>query len=183
LKTTYHHGELSRALITAALAALEAGEEVSLRGVARAAGVSAMAPYRHFVDKGALLAAVAARGFEALRERLVEADRGAPAEALLAQGRAYVAFARERPALFRLMFAGSPSGTPPEEGSAYGVLAARVASLAPHAGEAGVLSSWGVVHGLAMLALDGRLGSSPEVAIDGALASFVGGLAGRSPTA
>lgn len=70
---------------------------MGLRAVAREAGVSAMAPYRHFRDKEALLAAVALHGFETLREVLLAADQQPDAQkALLAQGEAYVAFARRQ---------------------------------------------------------------------------------------
>jgi AcrR family transcriptional regulator len=182
MKASYHHGELADALIAAALAMLETGEELSLRSVARAAGVSAMAPYRHFADKAALMDAVAARGFEQLRTALVAVDQGRPAAALLAQGRAYINFARAHPALFRLMFAGT-AGTPSDSAdTAYGVLAHRVASLTPGRGAPAVLASWAMVHGLATLLLDGRLGASGETAADAALALFVDGLAGPERT-
>src|SRR5690349_19263411 len=68
----YHHGDLRRALVDAALALISEGElgTFSLREVARRAGVTPAAPYHHFKDKTALLAAVAEEGFEALRGRL-----------------------------------------------------------------------------------------------------------------
>lgn len=157
----YHHGDLRDALVSAALAQLEAEGEtaLSLRAAARACGVSAMAPYRHFADKEALLEAVAARGFEDLADRLEAAD-AAPSEgveALGAQGAAYVAFACARPALFRLMFmtaAPKPDGT-----RAYRILEARVAAL-PHPAmpaEDLTLAAWSLVHGLAALILDRRV--------------------------
>jgi len=164
---TIIRGELRETLVAAALALLESGSgELSLRAVARAAGVSAMAPYRHFADKAALLAAVAQCGFAALQDALAAADRaGAPRAALLAQGLAYVAFARARPALFRLMFRDQLGLAKPahEDTAAYDVLARRVAELAPGDAESAALACWSIVHGLATLVLDGRLaGLDPE---------------------
>lgn len=162
----YHHGDLRSALVAEALALLaEEGEEaLSLRAVARRAGVSAMAPYRHYPDKRALLAAVAARGFEAFRDTLEAADRAAlPGEALVEQAVAYVGFACANPALFRLMFGPRHPGSFPEldgaSAAAYGVLADRVARDAAPAPAcaARVLGCWSLVHGLASLILDGRL--------------------------
>lgn len=158
--------DLRTRLVAAALASLERGEAVGLRAVAREAGVSAMAPYRHFRDKEALLAAVALHGFETLRVVLLAADQQPDAQkALLAQGEAYVAFARKQPQLFRLMFAGHDGGPPPVEDNAYGVMVRRVQQVAPDNLEAATLACWAAVHGLATLALDGGLspaGSSCE---------------------
>lgn len=104
----YHHGDLRRALIEAALALVTEEQDwaFSLREVARRAGVSHNAPYNHFPEKRDLLGAVAAAGFEALRERMRAAVAGvaSPAEALLTSGKAYVNAGIENPALYRLMF-------------------------------------------------------------------------------
>ena len=107
-KATYHHGDLANALISAALAAVEQDgpEAVSLRDLAQGLGVSRAAPYRHFADRDALLAAVAARGFEDLNvgyEAALAAE-GDGREKLRAAGRVYLDFARRRPGLFQLMF-------------------------------------------------------------------------------
>ena len=107
-KPTYHHGDLANALIAAALAAVEqeGPDAVSLRDIAQTLGVSRAAPYRHFADRDALLAAVAARGFEDLNvgyEAALAAE-GDGREKLRAAGRVYLDFARRRPGLFRLMF-------------------------------------------------------------------------------
>ena len=78
-KAGYHHGELRETLVAAGLAILEEGGDpasLGLREAARRAGVSAMAPYRHFSDKDALLAAVATVGFDRLRVDLEAADQG-----------------------------------------------------------------------------------------------------------
>jgi AcrR family transcriptional regulator len=163
---SYHHGDLRPALIQAALELLREGgtEALSLRAVTRRAGVSAMAPYRHFPEKEALLASVAAHGFNRLRATLSTADSNAAdaREALAAQGVAYVRFACEDPALFRLMFGAAQPRNYPELGAAgdaaYGVLAGRVASFCREAERADVaLTCWSVVHGLASLLVDGQL--------------------------
>ena len=135
-------------------------EEVSLRRVAKAAGVSPMAPYRHFADKAALLGATAERGFEELRVRLELADASAEGiQALVEQGVAYVEFAQQEPRLFRLMFAGREQAciAPAATQTAYGVLARRVAVLSPHDREALTLGCWAMVHGLAMLSMDAAI--------------------------
>jgi AcrR family transcriptional regulator len=172
-KAPYHHGDLREALLSAALAILEEGEGVaglSLREAARRAGVSAMAPYRHFADKEALLAAVATIGFERLGKALAAADADSDSKAALnAQGVSYVAFACAQPALFRLMFG---THAPTKCGAlgaaadvAFHLLADRVAAQAPPALTMPLtLASWALVHGLAMLAVDGQLaqfGASP----------------------
>lgn len=152
-------------LVDCALTLIEHGEsDVSLRAVARAAGVSAMAPYRHFEDKAALLAAVALRGFALLEAEAARADDAEDAaQALVEQGLAYIGFARVQPVLFRLMFAdGAGMGLPQEAcAGAYALMARRVAQLAPEQAEAGALACWGLVHGLATLALDGRITPDP----------------------
>ncbi|MGB7099108.1 MAG: TetR/AcrR family transcriptional regulator, partial [Xanthobacteraceae bacterium] len=104
----YHHGNLAPALVEAALALLDETQDwaFSLREVARRAGVSHNAPYKHFPEKRDLLAAVAARGFDALAERTLAAlvgVEGARAR-IIACGRAFAAHGIANPALYRLMF-------------------------------------------------------------------------------
>ena len=162
----YHHGDLRAALFDAALEQLtaEGADEFSLRAVARRAGVSAMAPYRHYPDKEALLASLAAHGFRALHGVLHAADQEAePGEALIAQAVAYVRFAVSNPALFRLMFGPKRLGYPELAAAgeaAYGVLSARVTNDAAHSDDADAraLGCWAMVHGLAGLFLDGKVG-------------------------
>ncbi len=148
-------------------------DALSLRAVARRAGVSPMAPYRHYADKEHLLAAVAGQGFAAFGAALRQADGAAPpGQALVAQACAYVTFALDNPAMFRLMFGPPRLGTHAElaktSEAAYGVLAARVAAQTPDDGdrETRVLGCWSLVHGLALLFLDaglaGRVSRSPE---------------------
>ena len=163
---SYHQGDLRTALVGAALALLadNGADALSLRAVARRAGVSAMAPYRHYPDKEALLAAVAVQGFDGLRKVLRAADQAAPAgQALVDQAAAYVRYALENPALFRLMFGPKRLGTHPEliaaGEAAYAVLATRVAAETPADADrdARALGCWSLVHGLASLFLDGRI--------------------------
>src|SRR4029079_7469988 len=104
----YHHGDLRRALIDAArrLAEAEGPSALSLRAVAREAGVSPAAPYHHFKDKGELLYAVAQEGWQMLDDALAKAKAAAPSarEAMTELGVAYVCFASDNPALYRIMY-------------------------------------------------------------------------------
>src|SRR5246500_823116 len=104
---TYHHGDLRAACVSAALELLEEGgaAALSLRAVARRAGVSPAAPYRHYADREALVSAVAAVGYRELAERLAAAHPAPPTpEQLASVAIAHVQFALERPALSRIMF-------------------------------------------------------------------------------
>lgn len=139
----YHHGDLPAALLDAALGLLEAGETFSLRAVARRAGVSPTAPYRHYADKEALLAALATYGFAQLADRLEAAAD------LTDMAARYVAFALAHPGLFRLMY-GRPTANAAAARTAE-ILAGRVADPALRIG------AWAMVHGLAVLLLDGKL--------------------------
>jgi len=104
----YHHGDLRRALIDAArrLLETEGPSALSLRAVAREAGVSPAAPYHHFKDKGELLNAVAEEGWKLLDAAMAKAKAQAPSarETMNGLGVAYVCFARENPALYRVMY-------------------------------------------------------------------------------
>jgi AcrR family transcriptional regulator len=104
----YHHGNLPAALVQAALELVEesGAEALTLREVARRVGVTHAAPYRHFKDKAALLAAVAEEGFLRLRRELHERMQRAatPRAKVAAAGVAYMTFAREHAAHFRVMF-------------------------------------------------------------------------------
>jgi AcrR family transcriptional regulator len=169
----YHHGDLRRALIETALAMVteEGAWKFTLREVARRAGVSHAAPYNHFADKSALLAEVAALGFEALRRDLEEAARRprSSRQALPAIAVAYVRFGVEHPAHYRLMFgpelaererhpalqqasdaAFAPLTTVLERGQAAHEV--RPGSVRDQA-----LAAWSLVHGLTTLLIDQRL--------------------------
>lgn len=161
----YHHGDLHAALIRTALQVIEAegAEELTLRGLAARAGVSAMAPYRHFADKAALLEAVAVEGFRMMRAAFADVDEPRNARrALTAFGGAYVAFAAEHPGLFRLMFGGPPptpdDGLADDADTVMGLIAARIAEIVPPARRGDVLlAAWSAMHGLATLIASGRL--------------------------
>ena len=161
---------LRAVLLRTALALLaDEGSVPSLRAVARAANVSAMAPYHHFEDKAALLAAVADRGFALLGNTLLAADSHAdPREALYSQGVAFTRFARAHPALFHLMFGTQHSHAESATiGQADDVLKRRVRELAPDDSAAAKLACRALVQGLAVIEASGRLeiGESPEAAI------------------
>ncbi len=173
---SYHHGNLRRALIGAALeiAREEGAHLVSLRRVSRRAGVSHAAPYHHFPDRTALIAAVAEEGFRALAEDELEIERTVtdPLERLHEAGVAYVAFAVANPEQFRLMFSREIADTTPypelnaEAARARGVLeraveACRAAGIGSAPPDIGVAAAWALVHGLATLIIDDQLG--PDV--------------------
>jgi AcrR family transcriptional regulator len=133
-------------------------EYLSLREAARLAGVSHNAPYRHFPDRDALLAALAGEGFEMLARALEEGGRAGP----LARGEAYVRFALEHPRRFRLMFGGGLRlDAHPElraqAARAYDGLVRSFAAMGDaHAAEAAAAAAWSLTHGLANLLLDGH---------------------------
>ena len=171
-KASYHHGALRDALIRSAREILESEgyEALTLRAAARRAGVSQAAPYNHFADKAALLAAIAALGFKefaaAMRGEMSAAE-DARAQ-LNATGIAYVAFATSNPGLFKLMFGSSVLQTSGDADldaarkSAYEVLREAVHSAqsdprdAMH-DEIESLRSWAFVHGLATMINEGTI--------------------------
>lgn len=167
LGKSYHHGDLRAALLKAAVELLESGDPFSMRAVARRAGVSQTAPYRHFADRKALDSAVAVQGFEDLTANLETAltglpYRATPTERLGALGVAYVFFALNRPTEFRIMF-----GNECDDADAERVLAAQglravlddvLAEMFPMADIPNLsIALWGMAHGIAFLHLDGKL--------------------------
>ena len=168
----YHHGDLKEVAIAEGLMQVCANSDpqsLSLREIARTIGVSATALYRHFPDKEALLGAIASRGFTMLRdaqEFAVASSGTGGGDPLIEAGRAYVHFAFQYPALFRMIFAcqleqTQPFETPPKD-SAAGVFARAVAAkLDGKASEEeqylAELRAWSQLHGLTMLILDGQL--------------------------
>ena len=173
---TYHHGDLRAALVAEGLRQLETGGEglLSLRAVAKSAGVSANAPYRHFADKNALMGALAAEGFLRFAQAIVDAETSSadPVGALQDQGRAYLEFATAQPALYRLMF--SPYGysltsdnCQTQANRAFASLTTAVARAQASGWKSGhdrgavVLSYWSALHGWASLQNDRLI--PPEV--------------------
>lgn len=172
-RASYHHGALREALLTASLQLIEAEGigAVSLRRVAREAGVSPGAPYHHFPDRASLLAALSAQGFQLLAGELAaaRAAAGRPVQALTALIRAYVAFAQEHPAYFRLMF--RPELSEPQkhpdakaaEDAASACLEETVADcvcagvIAAAQADELAITAWSLGHGMASLLLDGEL--------------------------
>jgi len=159
--STYHHGDLRATVLTAAAKMLEkeglAG--LSVRAAARRAGVSHNAPYRHFPDRDALLAALAAEGFR----QLADALEGKTGREL---GEAYVRFALERPQRFRLMFGGQVSGDKYPElreqaQAAYDRLQGAFAGIGTEVNFAAA-AAWSLVHGLAQLILDGHFENTAD---------------------
>lgn len=146
---TYHHGALRSAILDSAARMVEKEgiQGLSVREAARRAGVSHNAPYRHFRDRDALLTALAAEGVARLLK-----DIGASTGRELAE--AYVRFALARPQLFRLMFAARRW---PE-------LEARFAEAFAEVGKPGAAAAWALVHGLALLLLDGHFAGEPREA-------------------
>ena len=143
--------------------------ELSLRAVARLAGVSPNAPYRHFSSKDALLAAVAEEGFRRLASATA-AVSGPPRARLARMGVAYVRFATENPRLYGLMFGPVPRDWARFEGlvaaadASFAVLVdavAKVAGAGRKSASREAILAWSAVHGYAMLAIDGHLGACP----------------------
>src|SRR4030088_3771333 len=172
-KATYHHGDLRAALVHAPTETpRERGEtSLSLRAVAGRAGVSPAAPYRHYADREALVSAVAAVGYRERAERLAAAHPSpSTPEQLASVAIAYVQFALERPALFRIMF-GEPCDRDNEERVAATAavslyLQEIVARCFPQAdADALATAIWALVHGFAFLYLDGKLDASSPSAV------------------
>lgn len=169
----YHHGELRSALLAAALQVLERDgpSALSLRALAREVGVSPMAPYHHFPDRMALLAAVATAGFERLQQRKLDtgAAHASTRDALVAGAANYVHFILDNPKLYRLMkgpeFADRaryPELHQSAAAPAKALLMLVAKLLTEHEKQApttlqGSLMLWGLAHGIGTLALDGQL--------------------------
>ncbi len=172
-KTAYHHGDLRQALVTAAqrLIGEHGPEGFTLADACRLAGVSTAAPYRHFTDRAALVAAVATEGFAELAARIRAAMEAHPAgseQGIVAMGQAYVRFAADRPAVFKLMFGRHPAvqhdhKAPPEGGACFGVLAEATHAWMARVDMEGrsyldvALPLWTIVHGVSYLLIDNDL--------------------------
>jgi AcrR family transcriptional regulator len=167
----YHHGHLRESLLDAADAwlATQDAAALTLRELAKAAGVSHAAPYHHFPSLEHLRAAVAARAFERLADAMSAAAAPARTTAtrLLAICDAYVATARERPAQFRLMFGpllarkAEHPALAAAAARAFGVLAQASLAHDPRGGVELALTGWSLAHGAAHLLIDGVLSDLP----------------------
>jgi AcrR family transcriptional regulator len=164
--------DLRQKVLEASLALIEEGglDRLSMREVARKAGVSHQAPYHYFGDRESILAALAGDGFSKLEEALVRAASQAgsnPTSAVEAIGRAYVEFALRNPAYFQAMFRADavPLDHYPEarkrEDEAFGKLVEGIgqafAAQPAEVKQAIAVASWAMVHGLATLILEGSL--------------------------
>ena len=174
----YHHGDLRRALLEEALRTIQAEgvEHLTLRTVGEKLGVSRTALYRHFSDKQALLAVVGREGFRMLREALTEAweGHGRGREGFEAMGVAYVTFAVTHPSHYRVMFGRFIESCSKDEEfvqEAQAAFQVLVNSLVEQQ-QAGLVRQddpltmarfvWSVVHGIAMLVIDGQLRGHDE---------------------
>jgi AcrR family transcriptional regulator len=173
-KTSYHHGDLKNALIKAGAELLveEGAKSFSMRQVAARVGVSHSAPYAHFADKEALIAAITTTGFEQLYQRMEAAislyqDR--PAELLVEVACAYVQFAQELPVFYKLMFSGilEHEQAHPDfvhiSKASFSLLVELVrrcqasSVLPPGPEDVLAVSVWSLVHGFTSLLLEGQI--------------------------
>jgi AcrR family transcriptional regulator len=203
----YHHGDLPRAIVKAALEILRETQSLdfSLRELARRAGVSHNAPYKHFADKRDLLAAVSAAGFVSLTkhmEREIAGIHNARGR-LFAMLRAYIDHGVENPALYSLMFGGylgGPDRSRPaielaEAEKTKALLAAVIVDgglghAIPRTPRSerkiagAILACWSLVHGLTLLLADGLVGPKKKSAAlaDRLLQGLLDGLAVELPT-
>ena len=178
--SAYHHGDLRAALLAEAAEMIDEGgtSSVTMRAIGRRLGVSRSAPYRHFADKSALLVAVAAAGFDRLRDRLEAVDAGAPGagiERLQQVGEEYVRFALENPGHYRLMY-GKEAITRedrPELREAANALFDELVRVVRTYQRSGTIKrrdphlqayvAWGAVHGLASLLIEGQILTAVDV--------------------
>ncbi|MDB5653879.1 MAG: TetR family transcriptional regulator [Tardiphaga sp.] len=185
-QSTYHHGDLHEALLKAAEKLLERDglQGLTLRAVAREAGVSHAAPTHHFGDLAGLVSELAAIGFRSFNATMIAAAATGttPVESALARARAYLAYARTRPGMYRLMFRTERLDmTRPALREAANASFAALATVSgtQHPGDvatdaltmdqaAQIARTWSLVHGFTMLMLDGRLGDILRRIPDGA---------------
>lgn len=202
----YHHGDLRRAIVKAAVEILRETQslEFSLRELARRAGVSHNAPYKHFADKRELLAAVSAAGFEALTNRMARETAGLDnaRERLFAMMHAYVEHGVENPALYSLMFGGflgGPNRSRPAIELAEGektkallagvIIAGGLGRAIPHTSRnerkiaGAILACWSLMHGLTLLLADGLVGPKKKsrALIDRLVQGLLDGLVAELP--
>lgn len=178
MKTKYHHGDLANSLVAATVSLLETrgSAQLSLRQVAREAGVSHAAPAHHFGDKSGLLTAVAIEGYQLLREALLASqtpEGRSPEQRLLDAGYAYIQFALNHTAHFEVMFRPALTNSENPEYIAISLAAKEVletcirnfllqqspeVQIPEQQIQATVIALWSQVHGFANLWLAGNLG-------------------------
>ncbi|MQS00068.1 TetR/AcrR family transcriptional regulator [Gluconobacter aidae] len=177
-RKTYHHGDLRKELLDAALMeiATHGAQGLSMASLARRAGVAQSASYRHFSNREDLLAAVATEGFVRFTEMLLEAaSNGDDVTALKRMAIAYLAFGEKNVELYRLMFAsglvpgaGSDSALKRAATSSFQPLLERVTASNPESSLISAHVRWGQLHGLVMLKADGFI-HDPTEALMGVL--------------
>lgn len=194
-KKRYHHGDLRRAMLETALEMLaeDNGWQFTLRELARRAGVSHTASYKHFPDKAALLAELALIGFDRLRAALLAARPSPPAllrYQFIEMSRAYVQFGTANPNLYRLMFSADARASASALLKEHGAAALEVlVELIQQGQREGWLrereayeqtaAGWAHLHGVTLLTIDGLLGPDTvrsEHAPDAALEVLLEGL-------
>ena len=164
---TYHHGDLRRALVDAAMLEVERGgiETLSLSAIAKALGVSQPAPYRHFADRDALLTEVVTEGFTMFAAALKAAPRRAKGrEALSRMAQAYLRFGLDHPGLYKAMFAShllpqARDGVALQAtaSASFGLLVAAIEAPDTESAQRMALGVWASLHGIVMLANQGML--------------------------
>ena len=194
-KAHYHHGELREALICATRQLVEerGAENFTLADACRVAGVTTAAPYRHFRSKQQILEEIASRGFEELQAKAraaVAAKGEGTLDAIVAMGQAYVAFAVEKTALFRLMFGQEPSlkKAEPVLGTGHACFAHLIDQVALYCKRSKIrgdaqeiaLRLWTFVHGAASLLIDQDYAAvAPQIDVDRLIAGATPGLLSR----
>ena len=178
-KGSYHHGNLREALLEIAHTLIESEgvKAITLRRIAKEAGVSQNAPYSHFADKAALLDALAVDGFKDLIACMMKASKSAmtPADHLQAIGTGYVNYALSHPELFHLMFnlrqSEKPASTALQEASSKSFQILRNAVINVQEAESpdregsliATISAWSIVHGLSVLIIENKLANNPDI--------------------
>jgi AcrR family transcriptional regulator len=203
----YHHGDLRRTIVAAAVELVRETQSVefSIRELARRAGVSHNAPYKHFADKRELLAAVSAQGFEMLAARMAAAGnvRSSPRKRITSMARDYVRQGIENPALYRLMFGGYLTGPDDERPAVERAAAFTTRALLADAISNGALGEpiantvrnerkidgailvyWSLLHGLTLLLIDRLVGPTEKAdeLSESVWEGMIDGLATRIPS-
>lgn len=179
---SYHHGDLRAALLTQALDMLETSPTLSLRALAKKTGVSPTAVYRHFADKQALESALAAHGYSQLHHHLTQtASLTTSIDEAWRLAYTYATWARDNQPLFSLMFTTQCDPSAPERVEAVATLTSFLTSQVtrwyPDRCDPAFLNGlWALVHGMATLAMQGKIFSTahnPQATTDADLAEHI----------